>query len=306
MQNPILSRPITRRTRPGLIRLAACLALAMAALLASPIRARAQKIPPETLVRKAVANELKDDSQTYLYSWKERKQRGQDIVVERDVDTPHGVVSRVLLINDKPLNAAQQRAEEARLRKATDPAQMQRKQRSDQEDDARTRKMLNAIPDAFNFSYVKAVPGPNGHLLTTLKFTPRPDFQPPSRETKVFTGMNGDLVVDETAMRLVKVDGTLFRDVDFGWGIFGRLYKGGRFLIGKTEITPTHWDTSRMVLRFDGRILLFKSLHIDEDETDWDYRPVPPMTVAEAINFLNHSESAQNAKLAHGSSPSAR
>ena len=278
----------------------------MAALLAAPIRARAQKIPPETLVRKAVANELKDDSQTYLYSWKERKKRGPDIVVERDVQTPHGVVSRVLLINGKPLNAAQKSAEEARMRKATDPAQMRRKQRSDQEDDARTSKMLSAIPDAFTFSYVNTVRGPNGHMLVTLKFTPRPGFEPPSREVKVFTGMHGELVVDETAMRLVKVDGTLFHDVDFGWGIFGRLYKGGRFLIEKTELTPTHWDTSRMRLRFDGKILIFKSLHIDDDETDWDYHPVPSMTVAEAIHFLNRSETAQNAKLARGSSPGAR
>jgi hypothetical protein len=295
-------------THAGQARGAACIVLAFTALLALPIRAAAQGvIPPGKLVHEAVANELKDDSQTYLYSWKERTKRGQDTIVERDVDTPQGTVSRVLLINDKPLDAAQQRAEEARIRKATDPDRMRRKQRESQADDVRTRKILASIPDAFNFTYVDTQQAPNGHTLVTLKFTPRPDFNPPNRETRVFTGMGGTLVVDETAMRLVKVDGTLFRDVDFGWGIFGRLYKGGRFVIEKVELTPTHWDTSRTYLHFDGKVLLFKSLHIDVDETDWDYKPVRPMTVTEALDFLNHSETAaQNAKLSRESSPAAR
>jgi len=93
------------------------------------------------------------------------------------------------------------------------------------------------------------------------------------------------------------VDGRLVKDVDFGWGIFGRLYKGGRFLIEKGEVTPEHWDTTRQMLHFDGKILMFKSLHIDEDEADWDYQPVPPMSVEQALDFLNRSERPQDATL---------
>lgn len=262
---------------------------------------------PAALVRSAVDNELKDDAQTYLFSWMERKKRPRDgMQLERDVETPSGVISRVLMIDNKPLNASQQKAEEARLRKAIEPAQMRRRKKEDQDDDARTRQMLGAIPDAFDFQYLGSESGANGHTLVRLKFTPRAGFNPPSRETMVFTGMQGELVVDETASRLAKVDGTLFRDVNFGWGIFGRLYKGGQFLVEKSEITPTHWDTTRMRLHFDGKILLFKSLHIDEDETDWDYQAVPPMTVEEALTFLNRPEAAQDAKAATGSSPGAR
>ncbi len=104
-------------------------------------------------------------------------------------------------------------------------------------------------------------------------------------------------MVDETAHRLAKIDGTLFKDVNFGWGILGRLYKGGRFIVEKSEITPSHWDTTRMILHFDGKALIFKSIHIDENETSWDYQPVPPMSVEQALDFLTRNQPAQDARL---------
>jgi hypothetical protein len=304
----------------------AILVLAMSAWLSLPATARTRQNPadepqapateqsassdPAGLVRSVIATELKDDAQTQLFSWMERKKRPRDgTQVERDVQTPSGVISRVLMIDDKPLDAGQQKAEEARLRKATEPAQMRRKQKEDQEGDARAQQMVGAIPDAFDFVNLGSTTGANGHKLTRLKFSPRAGFNPPSRETVVFTAMEGELLVDETASRLVKVDGRLFRDVNFGWGIFGRLYKGGQFLVEKSEVTPTHWDTTRSRLHFDGKVLLFKSLHIDEDETSWDYQPVQPMTVEQALDFLSrpetHPEAAQDA-MTNGSSPGGR
>jgi len=269
--------------------------------------AHGQGIPPLELVRTAIEHEMNDNSQAHLYSWKLRKRRPpHGTQVEHVVNTPSGMVKRVILIGDKPLDAEQQAAEDERLRKATEPAQMRRKMKEDQDDDARTRKMLEAIPEAFDFTCVDTLTQPNGHLFTTLKFTPKPGYIPPSRELKVFTGMKGELVVDETAGRLAKVDGTLFKDVEFGWGIFGRLYKGGRFLIEKTEVTPNHWDSKRELLHFDGKILMFKSLHIDEDETAWDYQPVPPMSVEEALDFLSRSDESQAARLGTGLSRGAR
>ena len=284
----------------------ACFVLAVGTYAAVPVHAWGQGTPPLELVRTAVENELKDNEQPHLFSWKVRKHRGHGTQVEHLVDTPSGVVSRVVLIDDKPLSPNQQSAEDERLRKATEPAQMRRKLKEERDDDARTRKMLAAIPEAFDFSYVDTLSAPNGHMLTTLKFTPRPGYDPPTRELKVFTGMEGELVVDETASRLAKVDGTLVQDVEFGWGIFGRLYKGGRFLVEKSEITPSHWDTARQYLHFDGKVLMIKSLHIDEDETAWDYRPVPAMTVEQALDFLSRSDHPQDATLAPAPSPAAR
>jgi hypothetical protein len=274
--------------------------LAIACIIAAlPAPARAQQTPPGELVRAAIQNEINDGStHSRLFTWKERKYREHVPQVEHIVDTPSGSVSRVMLIDNKPLSPSQRSQEDERIRRMLDPAQMRRKQKERREDDERTNKMLAAIPDAFNFFCLDSITAPNGHKLTRIRFTARPGFEPPTRESMVFTGMQGEMLVDETARRLAKIDGTLFKDVNFGWGILGKLYKGGRFVVEQSEVAPSHWDTTRMILHFDGKALFVKSIHIDENETSWDYQSVPPMSVAQALQFLTR-EPAQNAMLAH-------
>jgi hypothetical protein len=269
----------------------------LAALFALPVHPENEPLPLQQQVRSAIGNALRDNSLEQLYAWKVRKHHGREWLVEHEVQTPEGVVSRVLLIDDRPLNTEQQNAEDERLRKMIDPDEMRKNLRSSKEDDARTNKLLGAIPDAFEFSLIDSSTAPNGHQIDNLHFTPRSGFEPPSRETNVLTGMDGVIELDQTAGRIVKIDGTLFRDVNFGWGIFGKLYKGGRFLVEQSEITPTHWDTTHMLLHFDGKIMLFKSIHIDENETSWDYQPVPPMSVDEALEYLKHNDPPVNALL---------
>lgn len=269
-------------------------------LLCSAGTAAAQQTPPAELVRTAIQNEIKDDSaHSRLFTWKERKFRERVPLVQRVVDTPSGALSRVMLIDGKPLTPAEQKEEDERIRRMLEPAQLRRKQKEQKEDDERTHKMLAAIPDAFDFRFIESSEAPNGHKLTRVSFIARPGFTPPNREAMVFTGMQGEMLIDETAQRLAKIDGTLFRDVTFGWGILGKLYKGGRFVVEQSEVAPSHWDTTRMILHFDGKALFIKPIHIDDNETTWDYQPVPPMSVDQAMQFLAHSEPAQNAALAH-------
>jgi hypothetical protein len=255
--------------------------------------------PPAEVVRIAIQNEISDDPHSHLFTWKARRNRGHDTVVEEIVDTPAGSISRLILIDGKPLTPAQRSAEDERIRRMADPAQMRRKKKDQQEDDERTRKILAVIPDAFDFSYLGSTQAPNGHKLTRIHFVARPGFVPPTRESAVFEGMEGEIVVDESAHRLAKIDGTLFREVNFGWGILGKLYKGGRFLIEQSEVSPNHWDTTRQMLHFEGKVLLFKTLHIDDTEISWDYKAVPPMSVEQAMNFLARSgQTPQSALLA--------
>ena len=60
-----------------------------------------------------------------------------------------------------------------------------------------------------------------------LKFKPNPAYKPPSHVEQVLTGMQGELLIDKETRRLARIDGTLFQEVTFGWGILGHLNKGG-------------------------------------------------------------------------------
>ena len=90
------------------------------------------------------------------------------------------------------------------------------------------------------------------------------------------------------AYRIAKIEARLVKDVNFGWGILGHLDQGGHFAFEQkpVESNPTHWEPAHMLLNFTGKALIFKTIKINDDETTSDYRPVPDMTVAQAVELL--------------------
>jgi hypothetical protein len=159
---------------------------------------------------------------------------------------------------------------------------------------------MKALPDAFLFEYDGEVVGADGvggdgHKLVRLKFRPNPAFQPPSHIEQVLVGMQGVLVIDPIAKRIAQIDGSLFKEVAFGWGILGHLDKGGHFLVEQRDVGNGSWEVSHMSLAFTGKILLFKSLAIKSDETFADFRRVPnDTTFAQGVEMLK----AEKIKLA--------
>ena len=248
---------------------------------------------PTDLVREVVKNELKPVSQNdTFYTWKQRTVKPSKTIVRQMVETPEGVLARLLSINDKPLTPEEQRKEDARVNRLLDPSQMSAKRKEQKEDEERTRKMVSALPDAFNYEYV-GTEEKDGHTMVNLKFTPNPNFNPPSRETLVFQGMEGTMTVDATAKHLAKIDGTMMKDVSIGWGIIGHLDKGGRFVVEQAPVGDNQWEVTRMKLNFTGKALIFKTIRIDSVDTATDFRKVPKMTVQQALDMLKKGELSQ-------------
>jgi hypothetical protein len=210
--------------------------------------------------------------------------------VRQLVETPGGVLGRTIAKEGKPLTADERQKEDDRVNRLLDPEQMKAKAKEQKDDEDRTLKMLHAIPDAFIFTYAENSKAVNGDNLVHIKFTPNPDFDPPSRECLVFEGMEGDMMVDVTQTQLAKIDGTLFKDVTIGWGILGRLDKGGRFVVEQQEVYKDHWDQTHMILNFTGKALLFKTVKIQEESTAWEFHPVEKMDVKTALAFLKSKE----------------
>jgi len=114
----------------------------------------------------------------------------------------------------------------------------------------------------------------------------------------VLTGMEGTVLVDPKSARFARIDGTLVRDVGFGWGILGHLDKGGRFHAEQMEQSPGVWVPSMMGLRFTGKLLLFKSLNIKSEEWFRDFRPIPvDVTFAQGIEMLKKENASVAASL---------
>jgi hypothetical protein len=264
---------------------------------------------PIELVRAAVANEVataNDDSIKHMF--RSRKQTPQGSQTRLYVETQSAMAGMTIAYNDQPLTPEQMRGEESHLAGlVSDPEQLSRKHSQEQQTAERTLRIVKALPDAFLYDYDgeergAADLGKEGNLLVRLKFRPNPAYHPPSRVEEVLDGMQGFVLIDPAARRIARIDGTLFKEVGFGWGILGHLDKGGHFLVEQRDVGDGSWDTSRMSLTFTGKILFFKGISIKSEEVLSEFRRVPgDTTFAQGVEMLK----AEEAKLAENHKPGA-
>lgn len=261
-------------------------------------RSALPKTPEEAqaLVRRVIERQMDEDEAgggpAFLWIQKENGKRG--ILTKEMVDTKEGIVARLIAINDHPLTPEERQADDDRLNKLLkDPQARAQKLKQQQEDEKRTRKMVRALSDAFAYEPDGAVPGSAGELVR-LKFQPDRRYDPPSRDLQVFQGMQGEMLIDPRAQRLVEIEARLFRDVNFGWGILGHLDKGGQFTVRQADVTGKgHWQVIAMKLNFDGKAIIFKPIHIRDDVSASNFRVVPgDMSFAQGVELLRKQESA--------------
>lgn len=247
--------------------------------------------PPLELVRRAVQNQLNDgDDVRFMYRLRNQTSKGSS--TKDLVETDDGIVARLIALDDKPLTPEQRATDDQRLeRLMKNPQEQARKQRSQKEDEERAKRLVKALPDAFLYQYDGTV-SYKGQELLRLKFTPNPEFDPPTRETQVYRGMQGEMLVDVHAGRVIKIDAAFFRDVTFGWGILGRLDKGGRFMLEQTHVGNQRWEVADMVLDFTGSLLLFKPIKVKQHETISNYQPVPRhLSFSQGVELLKKQDS---------------
>jgi hypothetical protein len=88
--------------------------------------------------------------------------------------------------------------------------------------------------------------------------------------------------------RLAALNGHLMEDVKFGGGLLGHMNKGGKFGVKQAEVRPGHWDMTVMGVDMKGKILLFKTISVQQTENRSDFDRVPDdLTMAQAAELLN-------------------
>jgi hypothetical protein len=256
-------------------------------------------VAPSELVRRAVENEVKSNDQGPRYMCRMRKETPAGSQTKLMVETRDAMVGLVVANNDQPLNQEQRRDEYGRIERfVNEPAELDRKRRQEKESAERVILILKALPDAFLYEYDgtetgRPGVGKIGDQLLRLKFHPNPRYDPPSRVEQVLVGMQGVVLLDTQKQRIARIDGTLFKEVGFGWGILGHLDRGGHFQVDQTDISDNNWTIARMDLAFTGKMLLFKSINIKSTEIYTDFHPVPAdLTFAQGIQLLKQQQAA--------------
>ncbi|HEY2499514.1 MAG TPA: hypothetical protein VGK24_20830 [Candidatus Angelobacter sp.] len=245
-------------------------------------------------VRDTIKHQLEADAADHSH-WRYRIHREDDKgSQDRDViDTKDGQLARTLLINGKSLTPEQRTADEARMKKLVqDPAERAKRDKRAKDDDDKAMQMLKAIPDAFIFKYEG---DENGQVV--LSFFPNPHYTPPSRELQVYRSMSGKMWIYRAEDRMARMDGSLFEDVTFGWGLLGRLNKGGTFSVMQKRVGDDHWVYVSLDVKMVGHAVIFKSINVRQMERLTDFhRMNDDITISQAYELLQKNESPVSAE----------
>jgi hypothetical protein len=274
-------------------------------LVCAPIAVYAQQQAseaPSQLVREVVYNELHDHQRHgYWRYWIAKHSQQQTKTIEQ-VETVDGPITMLISNDGRPLSAGDQREEEEKLNHLLSSPSEQARHRQDYADDEkRIGRILALLPEAFLFEDAGIENG-----CYHLRFHPNPSYPPRSIEARIFHAMTGELWIDPRNKRLARLDGKLEENVDFGYGILGRLYKGGWFRLQRTQVSATDWKTERLEIHMNGRALFLKTISRETSEVRGGFAPVPAgLTLEQGMKLLTPAQTAA-ALMKPASFPSAR
>jgi len=239
-------------------------------------------------VRQTVQRELdanKHDHSHWRYRIHREDEKGSQ---DRDVvDTKEGQLARTLLINGRTLTSEQRANDETRMMKLVeDPSERAKRAKREKDDEDRLIQIFSAIPEAFIFKYQGT---DNGQIR--LSFSPRPHYDAPNRELQVFRSLSGTIWIDRAEGRLARMDGTLFEDVTFGWGLLGRLNKGGTFSVTQSRVGEDHWEIVSLDVKMSGHAVVFKTINVKQKQSMSGFHRVSDdLTMAQAYQLLQKGE----------------
>lgn len=137
-------------------------------------------------------------------------------------------------------------------------------------DEARAKEAL----DLFTF-VIERRDTFEGQPAIVIRFAPKPDQSPRTREGRVAYAFGGQAWVHEHDYEVMLVDATAIDDVSFGFGLIARLHKGSTARFVRRRIAGAWLPVST---RFEGtgRAMLVRKVVIDFSRDYSDYRPFEP------------------------------
>jgi hypothetical protein len=235
-----------------------------------------------------VAHELAatDTGGQYMYRVHEETPQGSETRVM--VETRDLQIGRLILKNGQPLPPAQRQQEEDRLRGLlTNRARLLKLQTEQHSDEARVHRVIQVLPDAFLYQHAGVEKDNAGREFALVTFRPNPDFRSRSTELRVLQGVEGAMLIDSVAERLVRVEAKLSRDVDIGWGIVDRISRGGSFLLEQQVVWHDQWAITTLAFHYINRLFLLITSRVDSVTKVSDFRRMPDdLTQQQALELL--------------------
>jgi hypothetical protein len=117
-------------------------------------------------------------------------------------------------------------------------------------------ELIDAMRQAFNATWLGRERS-NGRVLEKIQLEPNPQFRPHSLVTEILTHARAVIWVDPRTAQVARAEAEIIRDISFGAGILGKVYRGGHFEMEQAEVAPGVWLSTRYQYDFSARKFLF-------------------------------------------------
>ncbi len=211
----------------------------------------------------------------------------------RDVlQSKDGPVARLILKENRPLTTEEDAAERQRLQGLlTSPEAFLKHSRENTTGKKMAAEMIAAMPNAMVYSFVDGQPQRthrtgNDTPEIVIDFKPAPGFSPATLAGSSLTGLEGRMWVDAKTHYLTRMEGTVFRGVNVGLGLFAHVYPGGTLFFEQGEESPGRWVFTHFVQHVTVRALMLKTIRENSDIQGSDFVTVDPMSYQDAIRVL--------------------
>jgi len=255
-------------------RAAACLLCALTAATVFAGRPDIQQI-----IQKSVATNQADFKAATDFNWTETDRTAKGSKTSRVTMIEGTPYYRLIALNGKPLSEAQSAQEEKKRqqvtaqRRAETPEQRQARVDKFEKERKRDNAMMDQLTQAFRFTMIgqRRV---RGYSVYVLKAAPRPGYKPPSMETQVLTGMQGELWIDKTSFHWVKVTAQVIHPVSIE-GFLAEVEPGTRFELENRPVgNGGVWEASHFSMRSNAKVFHLFTRESNDDENYFDYQPV--------------------------------
>lgn len=235
-----------------------------------------QRPDVHTIVSKSVQANERDWTASPDYSYKERDKVASGTKTYQVMMIEGTPYRELIAVNGEPLSASQRAQQQQKLqqvtaqRKAESPEQRQQRIQKYQRELKRDHTLMQQLTIAFDFKLVgqRMV---NGRDTWLLKATPKPSYKPPSMETEVLTGMQGQMWIDQATYHWVKVTAQVMHPVSIE-GFLAQVEPGTRFELEKTPVDDDIWQTSHFAMRSHAKVLYLFNHSSSEEEWYFDYK----------------------------------
>ena len=250
-------------------------------------------VAPKEWATDAAMNELKvlNYGRSYL-RYREHTVDAKGDHLRDVIESTDGSVARLIMKEGRPLTAEEDKWEHERMQAMLEsPAAYAKHVRGDVSGKKMGMELIRLAPEAFLFNYVPGQPQRPDRVMhaddlpeIVLDYKPNPNWTAPSMTADALSGLEGRLWIDAKTHYLTRMEGTVFRPVNFGL-FLARIYPGGKLVFEQTRVSETRWIFSKFVEKLDLRVLI-KSLKQDMDIEAFGFTPIQEMSYQDAIRAL--------------------